>query len=116
MIDPNWLVGFSGGEGCFAPQGVNLRKSKTHKTESQVGLCFSLAQHSRDHLLIKSLVKIFGCGIYSESSSQGPMSRFTVIKFKDIEENIIPFFNKYLLQGVKSKDYADFYKVAFFNK
>jgi hypothetical protein len=44
------------------------------------------------------------------------MSRFTVIKFKDIEENIIPFFNKYLLQGVKSKDYADFYKVAFFNK
>ena len=35
-----------------------------------------------------------------------------VQKLSDLTENIIPFFDKYLLQGVKVKDYEDFKRVA----
>jgi hypothetical protein len=35
-----------------------------------------------------------------------------VLKHKDIVNIIIPFFNKYPIQGVKSMDYSDFVKIA----
>ena len=38
-IDPNWLVGFVDGEGCF---NVNIINSKTHKIGTQVKVRFSL--------------------------------------------------------------------------
>lgn len=37
---------------------------------------------------------------------------FSVTKFKDIVEKIIPFFQKYPIQGVKALDFTDFVKVA----
>lgn len=40
------------------------------------------------------------------------MSIFSVTKFKDIEEKLVPFFDKYPLEGAKSFDYADFREVA----
>jgi hypothetical protein len=35
-----------------------------------------------------------------------------VSKLKDIENNILPFFNDYPLQGVKALDYNDFKKAV----
>ena len=35
-----------------------------------------------------------------------------VTKFSDTDEKIIPFFDKYRIDGVKALDYADFKKVA----
>jgi hypothetical protein len=77
---------------------------------------FSLAQSLRDSLLIKSLVQYLGCGNYSERFTQGPMCTFTVSKFKDIEEKIIPFFEKYPIEGSKSLDYKDLKKVVLLMK
>lgn len=37
-IDPNWLVGFVDGEGCF---NVNIINSKTHKIGTQVKVRFT---------------------------------------------------------------------------
>nr|YP_010218689.1 LAGLIDADG endonuclease [Morchella brunnea]UBU98388.1 LAGLIDADG endonuclease [Morchella brunnea] len=42
--------------------------------------------------------------------------RPVVRKTSDIFDKIIPFFNKYPLQGVKVDDYADFCKVAIIKK
>ena len=60
---------------------MKISKSKTHKTGHQIELRYTLVQHSRDHLLIKSLVQQLGCGVYSESTTKGSMSNFTVTKF-----------------------------------
>ena len=54
--DPNWLVGFTSGEGCFR---IGFYKSKTRLGET-VKLAFGLTQHIRDRALLKSLVKYFG--------------------------------------------------------
>jgi len=37
---------------------------------------------------------------------------FTVSKLADIQNIIIPFFLKYPILGIKSKDFADFCKVT----
>ena len=53
IADPYWLVGFIEGKGCFF---VDIFKSKTHNVGYQVKLKFQITQHSRDYLLINSLV------------------------------------------------------------
>lgn len=56
-FDPNWVSGFASGDGSFQ---VEIRKIKNDKY--QVLLKFSIGQHSRDELLLKSLAVYLDCG------------------------------------------------------
>ena len=56
--DPNWVVGFTEGEGCFF---VKISENK-NKENYQIILGFQVTQHSRDTLLLKSLITFFNCG------------------------------------------------------
>jgi hypothetical protein len=104
--DPNWIAGFASGEGCFM---VSNYKSKTILGET-VGLRFSITQHVREEELLKVLTQYLDCGICH--NSQEETLKFIVIRFSDIKEKIIPFFNKYPILGIKSKDFLDFKKVV----
>jgi hypothetical protein len=71
-----------------------------------------ITQHSRDEeFLINCLIKYLGCGKYYSRSNK-EYGELIVEKFTDIVEIIIPFFDKYKLQGAKQKDFEDFKKVA----
>jgi hypothetical protein len=105
--DPQWLAGFTSGEGCLM---VTVRKSSTHRTGSQVELVFQINQHSRDEQLMISLAEYLKCGVISKHSKNAIV--FKVTKFSDLNQNIIPFFSRYPIIGVKSKDFSDFCKVA----
>lgn len=107
-IDPYWVTGFVEGEGCFA---CVIIKSKAYKTGYQVQLKFILTQHSRDIQLMKNLVNYFGCGTLTKDSRK-PVVFLTITNFSDIIQKIIPFFNKYPLEGAKRLDFQDFCKVA----
>lgn len=103
--DPNWLSGFSSAEGCF------LIVVKTKLTSGHyVWLKFQITQHSRDEQLMKSFVSYLGCGRYE--TNQGDWGNYVCTKFSDIETKIIPFFDKYKIEGVKASDYADFKHAA----
>lgn len=109
--DPHWLAGFTSGEGCFL---VNIRKSTSSKFGFNVHLRFQITQHSRDASLLKSFEKYLSCGgVYKHSENAVD---FIVTKFPDHVEKIIPFFNKYPIIGVKSKDFDDWCKVAWLIK
>lgn len=70
-----------------------------------------MTQHQRDQELVNSFVHFFGCGkINQDSRSQAVY--YVVQKLSDLTENIIPFFNKYTLLGVKVKDFEDFKRAA----
>ena len=102
--DPNWLAGFTAGEGSFL---CTIYKSKT-KLGKAVTLCFKLTQHARDEKLIRSLVEYLGCGkvyVYKE------VVEFKITKLDDLSEKIIPFFQRTPIKGVKLLDYLDFVKV-----
>lgn len=106
--DLNWLAGFIAAEGCFY---VKVSKSKTHKLGVVVQLKLKITQHTRDIELMQSLVKFFGCGLI-EKRLNSNVCDFIVYSHKDIWEKIIPFFEKYPIQGVKYEDFMDFCKVA----
>lgn len=109
-IDPNWLAGFAEGESCF---GVTITKSQT-KTGFIVLLRFRITLHERDRALWSLIVKNLNCGILNKSRKS--VVEFSVSRLNDIHNKIIPFFEKYPLQGKKRLDYADFCKVALFMK
>lgn len=106
--DPNWLAGFSEGEGCFF---VDIFKSTTHKIGYQVKLKFVITQHVRDIYLIESFTKFLGCGKVV-TTANGLLVQFIVSNFSDIVDIIIPFLKKYPVYGVKALDFADFQRAA----
>lgn len=105
--DPFWFAGFASGESNF---NVQISKSKNKLGEGVVA-CFSVSQHSRDISLIKSFVQYLGCGgSYQNSKRENWV--FMVTRYKDLAEKILPFFDKYPIQGIKYQDYLDFKKVV----
>lgn len=110
-IDSNWLAGFASGESNFF---IAVQKSKTISGIS-ISLRFSISQHSRDLLLVKSFIKFFGGGFIINYKKR-PLCEFIVAKMDIILQNIIPFFDKHPILGSKHLSYLDFKKVAFMVK
>lgn len=98
------MAGFINGEGCFF---VDIFKSKTSKIGSAVRLKFSIGQHLRDNLLMESLVDYLGCGRVVYPSSYNHVE-YVVSNFRDINEKIISFVQKYRIYGNKVLDFEDF--------
>ena len=105
--DKQWLVGFVEGEGSFQ---IVTQKIKD-KITGRVSLRFTLTQHIRDNILMKSLVEYLGCGRYIPTATRKEVY-FTVSNQKDINNIIIPLFQKYPLLGSKQQDFLDFVKVS----
>ena len=102
--DPYWVAGFVNAEGCFS---IDIVKSKGNKLGHQVRIRLRIAQHIRDKVLMESLVKYLDCGVI-ELDSRGNAVTFSVSKFFDLESKILPFFNKYQMEGVKALNFSDF--------
>lgn len=74
-----------------------------------VQLVFSISQHIKDEQLMKNIIEFLGCGSIKKYPNK---VEFRNTKFDHTINKIIPFFNKYPVIGVKSKDFDDFSKVA----
>jgi len=107
-IDPYWMVGFTAGEGCFS---IKITKSSTVKTGFQVQLRFNITQHSIDKVFMNSLTNFWGCGKVFLRFRENKVD-FKILKIKDLSDKVVPLFQSISLQGVKSKDFADFCKAV----
>ena len=107
-IDPNWVVGFFSGEGCFF---IDIYKAIDCKTGYYVRLRATVNQHSRDEILISKLINILDYGFVTKHTKKKVIT-FVVYRFDNIYNKIIPFFNKYPILGIKSLDFKDFCKAA----
>jgi len=108
LIYPWWLAGFIDGEGCFL---IDIRNSNAYKVGCQVTLVFQISQHLRDLELMNSIVEYLETGRLIHRKSH-PLVVYEVTKFSEIEEKIIPFLEKYPLQGVKRLEFEDWCKAA----
>ena len=102
VLNDEWLLGFVSGEGSFM---IRIIESSTHSSGFQVGLRFQITQHSKEKLLMESIMCHFNCGYLS---NRGDVIDFKVTAFSDIQKIIIPFFDKHTILGVKQKDFQDF--------
>ena len=105
--DPNWLVGFIDGEGCFY---VNIFKSKT-KIGYAVQLNFKITQHIRDKELFFIINKYYSCGNTLVNFTDSRVD-FIIRKLGDIINILVPFFNNYPLQSYKKLEYEKFVQIV----
>jgi len=90
---------------------VSYIKSSNYKSGYSFLLTFNITQHLRDLELMNSLIKYLDCGkVYSYPNKFCTI--FKVCKLELLINQIIPFFNKYHIQGSKLLDYQDFRKIA----
>lgn len=105
--DSNWLAGFVEGEGSFF---IDLSKSEG-KLGERVQLTFQITQHTKDVILLQSVIRFLGCGRIKEFSGKYFVN-YIVSKFSEIDEKILPLLDKYPLRGHKLLNYKDFKKAA----
>ena len=58
-LNPNWVAGFTSGDGGFFAQ---VTESKDHKLGYRVRLRYEVCQDIRDKQLMSMLIEFFGCG------------------------------------------------------
>lgn len=90
---------------------IGIKPSPKSTLGEAVYLRFTVTQHVRDLYLLDSFINYFGCGRYSKRPGKF-IGDFIVTKLEDIDNKIIPFFDKYSLVGYKRQDYCRFAKVA----
>lgn len=106
MIKPDYIVGFTEGEGCFL---VSLRK------DNRIDLRFFIAQAIGNKQLLDEVQQFFKVGsVFQKSNVSGklPAYVFEVTKRDDIYNVVIPFFTKHKLRGYKAKSFATFAEIA----
>ena len=107
-LHPEWVAGFSTGESNFF---ITVKKSKTNSGLS-TSLRFSIAQHSRDLLLLESFVILFGAGSVMNYKKRS-VCEFIITKIDHIVEHIIPFFDKHHILGSKHSNFLYFKRASY---
>ena len=106
-LNPFYITGFTEGEGSFYV-GILPRRLNAGW---EVRPSFSLSQNEKDTKLIFSLIEFFGCGSVRPSKTDNTV-KYEVRSLKDLQDKIIPHFEKYQLQGRKKTDFQTFKKVV----
>jgi len=80
--------------------------------KNTVSFRFLVTQHIRDLELLKNLAKFFNCGYAIPRSNSVNHGDYFATKKEEFSSKILPFFDKFSLQGNKLKDYLDFKKAV----
>jgi hypothetical protein len=104
--NPLWIAGFASGDAGFF---ITLVKDAKVANGIRTRLKFTIAQHSKDKLLLKSFISYFNCGTVSEQKN---MSIFDVQSFQDIQTKIVPFFLANPILGIKALDFESWCRVV----
>ncbi len=109
----NWIVGFTDGEGCFS---VSFIKNKTTKNGWQIFPEFVITQGEKSLPALKIFLKYFKCGkIFvnkRHDNHNENLYRFCVRSINNLQEKIIPFFQKNSLRTAKKKDCELFSRIV----
>lgn len=109
LLDPQYIVGFVDGEGCFC---VSVSKHKTLKRRIEVRPEFEIEVRADDRLILERIQKTLQCGtIYDlkyDRYGWKPHAKYKVSNIGDLKLRIIPFFEHYLLQAKKSARFKFF--------
>lgn len=108
----SWIVGFTDGEGCFS---VSLIKNKTTKSGWQSFPEFVITQGAKSLPALEAIQKYFQCGkIFVNKRYDNHneyLYRYCVRSLKELQEKIIPFFEKRRLMTYKANDFKIFSRI-----
>ena len=104
-LNPDWVVGFVDGEGCFYV-GVNPHPEMS--TGYQVLPEFRIVQHERDIQVLYALKRFFRCGVVRRN--HGDRYELRIRKLSCLQD-VVAFFEKHPLKTKKQVDFAKFAKI-----
>ena len=103
----NYLAGFTDGEGSF---NVSFRKREDYKIPWKISLSFNVSQ--KDPVILSLFKKHLKCGSMRERKDDG-IWYYEVTNFSAIQNNVIPFFNRFgFLSAKKKRDFSKFKQIA----
>ena len=105
-LDPNYVTGFTDGEGCFY---IGISPDNKSSSGFRIKLSFQIGLHEKDKELLNLIKFYFGVGNISKLAGDSVLYRVTSIEELKI---IIDHFERYPLITQKYKDYLLF-KQAF---
>ena len=103
QLDPQWIVGFVDGEGCFH---VSVNPHKEMSVGFQVLPEFTVVQHERDTQVLHGLKTYFSCGVVRRN--HGDRMAYRVRAKDHLLSRIIPFFMQHPLKTRKHVDFLKF--------
>jgi hypothetical protein len=104
--NPFWVSGFTSGEGSFQVLARNFN------VNNELFARFSIHLHIRDLEVLKAISTYFNEFTGKKVTLTKKSAQLQISKFSEINDKIIPFFNKYPILGMKSFDFIDFKKVC----
>jgi hypothetical protein len=107
-LDPYYVTGFVEGEGSFY---VGILPKNLEKVKWEVRPSFSLSQNKENKKILFKLKEFFGCGWIRPSRKDNTL-KYEVRSLKELDEKIIPHFEKHPLVGEKEKDFEILKKVV----
>ena len=115
-LNANYIVGLVDGEGSFTAYVKNPSSSKKVKRRTKVEPRFFLKLIEKDKKILKELKKFFGCGnVYFQRDKRANHQncyRYEVSNRKDLQNIIVPFFQKNSLKlRSKKSDFEIFCQI-----
>ena len=108
-----WISGFTDGEGCFTISCIN---NSTTRFGKQIFPEFVITQGAKSLKTLQEIQNYFGCGSIvlnkRYDNHNEDLYRFCVRSIKELEDKIIPFFEKFPLRTYKKNDFLIFKKVV----
>jgi hypothetical protein len=94
VLDPNWVVGFVDGEGCFS---VSVHRSSTMHRHGgwQLQPAFHIYQHGDSLSILESMIPFFGCGRVRPKGPGSSVWTYAVEGLRDLELWVLPFFDQH---------------------
>ena len=116
MLTPDYIIGLVDGEGSFTVYIRNPDSKKLVKRRVVVEPKFYVKLIEKDKKILYELQKFFSCGsVYFQKDSRPNHQncyRYEVFNWNDLEEIIIPFFQRHRLKfESKQKDFELFSKL-----
>ena len=101
-----YLAGFADGEGSF---NLSFRKRKDYSMPWKVSLCFNVSQ--KDKVILALFKRHLKCG--TMRNRDDGVWYYEVNNFTAIQNNVIPFFDRFgFLSAKKKRDFAKFKQIA----
>jgi LAGLIDADG DNA endonuclease family protein len=107
-----WIVGFVDGEGCFS---VPIQRNRKTTLGWQVQPQFVVVQAASSTSALEVIRDYFGCGTITvnvrKDNHREPQHRYVVRRIADLNEIIVPFFERFPLLTSKRENFRKFVEV-----
>jgi hypothetical protein len=110
VLDPNWVVGFVDGEGCFS---VSVHRSSMMRRHGgwQLQPVFHVYQHHDHRDVLEAMVSVFGCGKVRPKGPNSSVWTYAVDGLRMLEGAVLPFFEKHP-PVIKQQDFRSFSEIV----